>query len=69
MFYAYCPGCSSLGFVVVYSRVGEGIEPDPELCSVKQARFAPPITSNDVIDMHIFLNGFRGDISTLLSEK
>jgi hypothetical protein len=52
-----CESCLSttLGFVVS----GAGYEP-------VEAPAAPPITSDDVIDMHQFLASWRGDLSALL---
>ena len=52
-----CSACrsTSLGFVV--SGTGDGPVAQPE---------RPPISSNDVLDMHQFLASWRGDLSGLL---
>ena len=52
-----CSGCLSttLGFVVAGATDDEAAGPEP-----------PPITSDDVLDMHQFLATWRGDLSVLL---
>jgi hypothetical protein len=55
-----CGACLSttLGFVV--SGVADGQPGSPE---------PPPISSDDVLDMHQFLASWRGDLSALLASE
>jgi hypothetical protein len=52
-----CTACLSttLGFVVAGAADGPSEAPEP-----------PPISSDDVLDMHQFLASWRGDLSALL---
>jgi hypothetical protein len=54
-----CPAClsSTLGFVLA----GRADEPDGPPAS-------PPISSDDVLDMHQLLESWRGDLTGLLSQ-
>jgi hypothetical protein len=53
-----CQGCASttLGFILG----GRAEHTDPEYS-------ADPISSDDVLDMHQFLSGWRGDLAALLA--
>jgi len=69
VFYVYCPSCNRLGFAMATSGSGEVLELDGELTQVEKDRFSIPITSDDVIDMHIFLKGFSGSFSSLFTGR
>jgi hypothetical protein len=51
-----CPACRSttLGFVLAESGLADAPRPD-----------RPPITTDDVLDMHEFLTRWHGDLETL----
>lgn len=54
-----CPGCHSttLGFVVA----GDGL-----LSDLPAGEDRPPVSADDVLDMHVLLRSWRGDLRSLL---
>ncbi len=69
IFYVYCSSCNSLGFAVASTNESEVAEADTELTPTEKGRFSNPITSDDVIDMHIFLKDFSGSFSYPFASK
>ena len=70
LFYAYCPSCKHRGLVVVSTKEkeeDEKTEPADELTAEERNRLAIPLSSNDVIEMHIFLKTFSGDFFSLFA--
>ena len=67
----YCPSCKSQGLIAAIIKEGKSLEAITELTEAEYAKFsaAPPIGSDDVLDMHTFLDKFSGDISSLFPEK
>lgn len=67
----YCPSCKSHGFVAAVIKEGKLPEIITELTEAERAKFSatPPIDSDDVLDMHNFLEEFGGDLSFLSPEK
>jgi hypothetical protein len=62
-----CGGCLSttLGFVVGgRADTADGVEPP-----AGESHLGPPISSDDVLDMHQLLNTWRGDLSGLLARS
>ncbi len=65
MFFITCHHCYTQGFMVVFIQ-----EQWPELEEIDQAEEESerePITADDVLDMHRFLENFEGDFITLLN--
>ena len=69
IFYVYCPSCNSLGFAVASTKASEVAEADTELTPTEKGRFSAAITSDDVINMHVFLKDFSGGFSSLFASK
>ncbi|HJX70237.1 MAG TPA: hypothetical protein VJ441_03995 [Dehalococcoidia bacterium] len=67
----YCPACKSQGLVAAVIKEGKLPEVITELSEAERAKFSatPPIGSEDVLDMHILLDKFSGDFSSLLPGK
>lgn len=69
-----CLSCKSQGLVAAVIKEGEmpeSVEVLPELTETDIEKFAnsSPIDSDDVLDMHTFLEEFSGDFSSLLPEE
>ena len=64
----YCPYCRSQGLVV--ATIGKSDVPEVvnELTETEKSEFSIPVSSDDIIDMHIFLKDFNGDFYSLFSE-
>jgi len=64
----YCLGCRKLIPGIV--RVGMGDIPEAVTPSneAESSKLSTPIDLNDVADMHAFLNNFKGNFRSLLSE-
>lgn len=65
----YCPSCKSQGLLVAATGKTEWPDVDAELAEAEKSRFSAPISSDDVIDTHMFLKGFGGDFSSLFPER
>ena len=65
----YCPSCSSRGFVSAVIKEGEIREAVTDLTEAEKNNFSTPVGSDDLIDTHTFLKDFKGDFSSLFSEK
>jgi ribosomal protein L44E len=67
----YCPACKSQGLVAAVIKEGKLPEVITELSEAERAKFsaASSVDSDDVLDMHIFLEKFSGDFSSLFPEK
>ena len=66
-----CPSCKSQGLIAAIIKEGEPPEVITELTEAEHAKFsdAPSIDSDDVLDMHTFLEKFSGDFSSLFPEE
>lgn len=71
-----CPSCGSetLGLVVA-ARSGDGAAladapPHPELGPADEARLSgrPPVSEDDVVRMRRFLDGWQGDLRSLVDD-
>jgi len=64
-----CPRCQTVSYVVVVMKVVEETAPVTDLSAEEQeaATHWPPITADDVLDLHFVLEDFTGDLETLLS--
>ncbi|HEX8025093.1 MAG TPA: hypothetical protein VF484_02705 [Candidatus Limnocylindrales bacterium] len=51
-----CPACRSTTLAFVQAEAGLADDAPPA---------APPISADDVLDMHLFLAGWHGDLETL----
>ena len=58
LFSVYCPSCKSQGLVTVATKESKVPEVAAELTEAEESKFSTPISSDDVIDMHVFLNDF-----------
>ena len=65
----YCPSCEKKGLVAVVIEEGEVPEAATELTEAEKSGFSAPISSDDVLDMHLFLKDFSRYIFSLLSEE
>ncbi len=68
-----CDGCQHQGFItaVIHGRSPERVQPAPvplrELTPAERAHFAStsPVATDDLLDLHLFLEEFDGDFSAL----
>ncbi len=63
-FTAYCPSCNNTGLAIVEIIDIKGdkeTEAATDLSEAEESCFSIPISSSDVLDMHIFLKDFKGD--------
>ena len=65
----FCPSCKSKGLVAAIVTEDKQLEVITELTESERTKFsdAPQVDSDDVLDMHSFLNKFGGDFSSLFS--
>jgi len=64
-----CPGCETRGLVFAIVKSHEApMEPPTDLTSEELASFEErgPITGDDVLDFHDYLEDYRGDMAELL---
>jgi hypothetical protein len=68
VFTTVCPRCRAAGYVLVVMDLRDEPPPAVELSPEEQerARTRPPITADDIIDLHFWLEGYTGDLDTLL---
>jgi hypothetical protein len=64
-----CPRCQTAAYVVVVMKVVDETAAITELSAEEQeaATHWPPISADDVLDLHIVLQDYTGDLETLLS--
>lgn len=69
-----CPSCNSQSFVAAV--VGDQADVDPDVSSFDDADVEPalsetgePVTVDDVLDMHEFLESFNGDFHRLFARR
>ena len=68
-----CEGCQHQGFItaIIQGRAPESNRaprvPTPELTPAERARFAvaTPVATDDLLDLHLFLEAFDGDFAAL----
>lgn len=62
-----CRHCDQPSHVVVYMRLDAEPEPLMDLVpeEIKVAEHWPPISVDDVLDVHLLLEGFSGDLAML----
>jgi hypothetical protein len=67
----FCTSCKSQGLVAAIIKEGKSPEVITELTAAERAKFsaAPSIDSDDVLDMHTFLEKFSGDFFSLFPGK
>ena len=67
----FCPSCKSKGLVAAIVTEDKPAEAITELTEAERTKFsaAPSIDSDDVLDMHTFLEKFGGDFSFLFPVK
>ncbi len=67
----FCPSCKSQGLVAAIIKGDKLPEVITELTEAELDRFsaAPSIGSDDVLEMHTFLEGFGGDFSSLFPKE
>jgi hypothetical protein len=61
-----CPACGSVSLAIV---VKAAPTPDPPVARETGAAAGPPVRSDDVLDMHEFLAGYRGDARGLVAPR
>ena len=64
----YCPGCRVLTPGIVHVGIGDISEGVTHSSETDSSEVCTPIDSNDVADMHAFLEDFSGDLHSLFSE-
>jgi len=69
LFYTYCPSCQNRGLMVVSTKEDKKPQIAAELNEEEINKFAMPMSSDDVLDMHIFLKDFDGDFFSLFSNN
>ncbi len=59
-----CPACGSVSLAIVVRAA-----PTPDVVDIREprARAGAPVAADDVLDMHEFLAGYRGDLRGLLA--
>jgi hypothetical protein len=65
-----CPRCRKQGFIAALVNVQEAVAPAAPQPSAEDRRHdgqQSPITARDVLEMHEFLAGFDGDLTSALS--
>jgi len=68
VFAVYCPYCQITSLQVVIIAESGGSEVVNELSEAEQVKFSTQICSDDVIDIHLFMRDYNGDLTFLLSE-
>jgi hypothetical protein len=65
-----CRHCGSSGHVIVFLRLDAELEPNVDLTAeeLDHADEWPPITADDVLDMHVLLDEFEGDFEALFAQ-
>lgn len=68
---AICPACQTRCLIAAIVKEGRLPEVITDLTEAELDRFrnAAKLTTDDVLDMHGFLNNFDGDFSRLFSQK
>lgn len=67
-FSIYCHYCNRQNFVTVFVNNSGATKPEIELTEAETEKFCSPVCSDDVLDLHTFLNGFDGDFSALFPD-
>jgi hypothetical protein len=67
LFSIYCSSCNSRGLIYVTIKISEEAEAVTELTEAERSYFFTPISSSDILDMHIFLEDFNGDFASLFT--
>ena len=67
----YCPSCKTQGLVAAVLKEGKLPDKVTELTEAEYTKFSggPPVDSDDLLDMHTFLEEFGGDFSSIFPEK
>lgn len=67
----YCHSCKTQGLVAAFLKEGKLPSITAELTEEEYTKFSgyPPIESDDILDMHTFLEEFSGDFSSLFSKR
>ncbi len=65
-----CQSCHTKGLVAALIKDGEKARLVTDLTEEEMVRFkeATPVSADDVLDVHRFLEGFEGDFSSLFRE-
>lgn len=66
----FCQSCHTKGLVAALIRAGEKAQLVTDLTEEEMARFKEglPVSADDVLDVHSFLEGFDGDFASLFRE-
>jgi|YelNatPaOPRAMG01_1025707.scaffolds.fasta_scaffold80274_3 hypothetical protein len=59
----HCPGCHILALI------GIGVASDLEPEEIARFREVPPISADEVLDLHLLLKEYRGDLRGLIEGK
>jgi len=65
----YCPSCQSQGLVVASIEEKNMPAVVTEPTEMEKSEFSMPVSLDDVIDMHVFLEDFSGDFSSVFAER
>jgi len=65
-FRAFCPRCRTTGVIGILVAAGQPLIRDVTRQEWEQFRKKGPITADDVLDLHLFLKDYHGDLAGLL---
>lgn len=70
LFSASCSSCQTHGLVAIVVKESDAVPVITDLMDFEYKKFAQCIAVeiNDVLDIHNFLKGFRGDMAGILTE-
>lgn len=67
----FCETCQTTGLIAAVVKEASLVESVTELTRPELAKFKnmPPVSGNDVLDMHVLLRDFCGDVSVLFGGR
>jgi len=69
LFLTYCSSCGSLRLIVVQAKGRKGHKAVTGQAKADKSNFSTPISSSDLLDMHIFLKNYNGDFTTIINDE
>lgn len=67
----FCSACQTQCLMAAVIKEGRALKVTTDLTEAELAKFKEmdELTADEVLDMHVFLKGFDGDVSQLFSQK
>lgn len=65
-FRAFCPRCRTTGVIGILVAEGQPLIRDVSKKEWRQFQKKGPITADEVLDLHLFLKDYHGDLATLI---